>query len=186
MRSPSFRPSHNKRTGFFGTKPFTRTAIDSMGRACFLGSSSSKRALPINSTAHRVRMTGPVCSARDRLKTLKERGRFPTRIIRRTLVMIAGLICHPLRTARLCTETKISNCVLLHMVIDILGVLHFAACLLEQMGFIPVYSRTHRVNVPFPVPLILDRLSSKRTRRTHRADRSSRNSGFRTYPNFAP
>lgn len=71
MRSPSFRPSHNKRTGFFGSKPFTRTAIDSMGRACLLGSPSSKRALPINSTAHRVRMTGPVCSAKDRLKTAR-------------------------------------------------------------------------------------------------------------------
>lgn len=103
MRSPSFRPSHNKRTGFFGSKPFTRTAIDSMGRACLLGSPSSKRALPINSTAHRVRMTGPVCSAKDLLKTLKERGRFPTRII---------VICHPLRTARICRETKISNYVL--------------------------------------------------------------------------
>lgn len=61
MRSPSFRPSHNKGTGYFGSKPFTRTAIDSMGWACLLGSSSSKRALPINSTAHRVRMTGPIC-----------------------------------------------------------------------------------------------------------------------------
>lgn len=71
MRSPSFRPSHNKRTGFFGSKPFTRTAIDSMGRACLLGSPSSKRALPINSTAHRVRMTRPVCSAKDRLKTAR-------------------------------------------------------------------------------------------------------------------
>lgn len=70
---PHFAPVITREPLFFGSTSFIRTAIDSMGRAGLLGSSSSKRALPIYWTAHRVSMTGFF-----NYKTLKEMGRLPT------------------------------------------------------------------------------------------------------------
>lgn len=70
---PHLAPIITREPLYFGSKSFIRTAIDSMGRARLLGSSSSKRALPIYWTAHRVSMTGSF-----NYVTLKERGRLPT------------------------------------------------------------------------------------------------------------
>lgn len=51
---------------------------------------------------------------------------------------------------------------------------------MRSPSFRPSHNKGPEI-VPVPVPLILDRLSSKRSRPTYRADGSSTNTGFRIY-----